>query len=382
MKGNQNQKKKSKLVKEDQSRSRRGHSENLEKAAAECASKQTLDYIRHAVAPKTTNPAPRPSSSVVYNGRVELIKMRAVGTAVVGTGGFGVVVVDPASCAGCSDRLLGWMSGSAYAGTNASTVPLAVPSGCVGLEAVGTTVTGAGLTGNVGDLYAAAVNACAIYIKPKGSATTQDGTMYLLEFPNHPDGVSTTTVQQQMSHQSTRVISGSQIGTPGFNNVLNWHPQPNYTATSASTAESDSIYFAPASALTGSLIRTPLVIHFTGTVGSTYEVEIHGSWMARGLRTQATVPNFCDSKGMEGYYNSLLFKQLSGWEGSPEHALATYHAGLVKADFELRPRAEKERLKAKAVIDSDKSMKSWSSAAVDALKFLKPMAKELGGFIL
>ncbi len=363
--------------------SKMSHSENLRRHIRELASKQTLAYIEHAVDPKNIAPAPRPNDSTTYNGRVGMTRMKAVSTLYIGANGVGFAVYDPYNSAGCSDRLLGYVTNNTFVGTLSQAITTAQPPGTNAVYPANTGYTGAGLgLSNDGTAYAACVNACGIYIKPTGSAVSQDGMIYLLETPLHPENNGTTTLAQIVNHPNTRSVAGNQVGTPGFENCLNWHPQPGLaTGFTSLPAESDSEYMAPIQSAVA-LTRAPLIIVVTGTAGASYSIEAHGSWMRRGLLADANIPNFCDALGMEMFFNSLLYSATSGWVGHPEDAVTSYHAALFKAADLTKPAAQKEREKAQAVVQAEKPTKSLITLAQEAYDFLKPVARDLAGFFL
>jgi hypothetical protein len=348
----------------------------------EIASKQLLDYVRHAVDPKGTRPAPAPGPSNGYSGMVELVPVKAVTTLTVGTGGFGVAVFDPTSCAACTDRLMGVTSLGTYVGTGATAIPMSNAATTPAITPSRTGFTGAGLTGNTGDLFDACVNAFAAYIKPEGSATTQNGMIYLLEVPNHPGGTSTLTLNDVISHRRTRSVAANQVGAPGYNNVLNYHRQ---VTQQSGGGISPPDYWSSPSAIKNTMDGVSMVIVVTGDAGTVYSLECYGSFMARGFQTNPTIIRYSDPVGDALWQNLQAHKRMSGWTGSPSLVIKSYELALGRAHAKsLAPHALHEEQKARAALDREKAKDHRSTASWmwDSAKSLAPFVKEVAGLFL
>lgn len=340
---------------------------------------QTLDWVEHAVDPKNHPPAPRPVGANVYNGHVEVPDLKCTSTLFIGTGGVGFAVIDPCNAANCTDRLLGLATQASAVTTLSSSLLFSATAGLTSLYPSRTGVTGAGLgTGNYGQDYLTAVNACGVYIKPKGSATTQDGMIYILEVPGHPvqNLVAGMTIQSVIDHERTRSIPGNQVGTPGFENVLNWHPQPPSSGPSPGYAMRDDSAYSPPQAATTSLEFAPLIVVVTGTAGASYSLEIYGSYLARGRLAKAVVPNYADILGMQAYFNMILLKRISGWMGKASDAVSAYRIALGLAHSKSLPKERRKKDKEKAKEETDSG--PWSLIH-RAAEFAKPLLREFVG---
>jgi hypothetical protein len=350
------------------------------KAASEVrasASKQLLNFVQHVVDPKRNPPAPRPQSSVTSGGHVQLLPMKSVNVLEVGSLGIGFAIIDPSGCAGCQDRALGIATTASFGGGTATTLPFSNVASHPAFYPSMTGFTGAALTNNTGLKFSAQVNACGVYLKPTGSAVNQDGMVYLLEVPLHPQMItSSLTIGNVMSHKRTRSIAGNQVGTPGFDNVLNYHPQPSLAG------QHEEEFQVP----TGSSSQTnhmSLVVIVTGTVGATYSLEVYGSWSVKGEATQADIPVYTDVLGAQAFQNAMLAKRISGWVGNPRIAMQAYHLALGLAYHKVKPIELKERDEAKAVLEAEKSKKTSSYSWLhDAIRIGRPIVKELAGFFL
>jgi hypothetical protein len=375
-------KKQSKILKEEE-KSLLASSNHISNDADNYLSKDMVKFVEHAVDPKHAPVGLRPSPSSQYTGLCQKLPVLARGTFAVGAQKFGVLSVSPSNCLGCSDRRIGIFSNTLYTGTASSPVPINTSS-------VGTDVfnvakapfSGATLTANDGDLYNALVNACAVYVKPIGSATTQNGRIFLLEVPGHPgNGISNLTLQGVMDHPRTRVIDAVQLGTPGFQNVLNWHPQT--IGVEGGAPRSDNEFAAPTSALTD-IQRSELIIVVAGDSGTEYEFEVYASYACRGSLTQPTTPMYTDPLGWAAYMNAVADKRISGWVGTAHMATSLYKGFVSKSHRRLLPKSEQELEKARARLDEEKARKGSAPTKTwfQSMKDLAPVAKEMGGFLL
>lgn len=349
--------------------------------------KQTIQYVRHSVDPKNEPFAPRPTKAAGYSGHVSGRRMYARTTLYVGTTGYGFAIIDPIDCAGCTDRPLLAVSLTSNGGIGSSLIPgSAVASQSSVVYPTGNdlpSAVGLGTNNAAGDFYATCVNTCAAYIKPIGSAVNQDGMMYILENPNHPSliGVpkaSEMTIDQVISHPRTRSIPGNQVGTPGFLNCLNFHPQ---NANADSQHFDDDDYLAPTSATT-QLGRGCMYIVVTGTPSSAYELEIYGSWLAKGLNVSPNIPNYSDVLGMEVFYNLLLHKRTSGWVGNGADVVGAYLIALRKVHLDGLPHNELLAAKSSSQKAKEAGKSHWYDTLTKVWSYAKPFVRDVAGIAL
>lgn len=342
-------------------------------------SAEMLNFLDHGVDPKRSKPSLRPASGGAYAGMHELVPMKAITSLVVGTGGWGYALIDPDSCAACADRAIGLTTTASAVSNSGSTIGIAPAAGAyVSFYPSRTGHTGAGFgAANVdGDFFQSFVSACAVYVKPVGSATTQNGMMYLLESPGHPaGGAAGPTINEVISHPRTRSITGAQIGDPSFDNVLNYHYQERVSATGALVSE----YNSPTAATTNANFRS-LIVVVQGDPGTEYNLEVYGSWGARGNSTNPTKFRWIDTLGMQSFYNLAAAKRISGWVGNdPAIVREAYRLGLGRAARRVKSKALNSEQEARAALDRSKATRPSSSWFIDLVKEATPLLKDVAG---
>lgn len=351
---------------------------HLSNNAENYLTKEMIGYIEHATDPKNNPVALRPAPSSQYAGLCQKLGVWCRGEVSVGTQGHGFMVVSPTNCAGLADCTMALYTGpsNTYGGVSAMPTSTVGHVGVYGQNVAGSNYFGSSLTGNIGQRYLSMVNACGVYIKPIGSATTQNGKIHLLEVPGHgqpgPGSVNTLSLAEVMQHQRTRVVDAVQMGTPGFQNVLNWHPQ-------SGEGVNDNDFMAP-NAISDS-VTSELYIVITGDAGTKYEFEIYASYAVRGVGVSATTPMYTDPLGWAAYCNAISDKRLSGWIGSAGVATSIYKAFTARHVKRLDSKSDRELEDARAKLDREKAEKAGRSWT-DTWKDIKPYAKELGGFVV
>lgn len=373
-------KKQSKILKEE-SLTQHDAASHISNDAENFLSKDMVKYIEHAVDPKHAPVALRPAPATQYIGLCQKLPLLFRGEFSTGTNGFGYVSVSPANCAGCSDRLIALSTNATYTGSSASPISIGGAAGISIHYPSKSPFTGASLVANDGEQFQSMVNACGVYVKPVGSATTQNGRMFLLEVPGHPgNGVGNLTLDEIMSHPRTRVISAIQLGSPGFQNVLNWHPQVLSTAT---VVGNDNSFRAPQAAAT-TIAQSELIIVATGDALTKYEFEIYASYACRGSFTQPTSPMYSDPLGWAAYSNAVSDKRISGWVGTSSMASSIYKGFASRSIRKLQPQSVQDLEKARAKLDDAKAAKTGAAPSnwFSSMKKLAPVAKEMGGFLL
>ncbi len=359
------------------------HMVSADKSIQDIVSKETIRYMEHMVDPKNVPSVPMPATGHGRPGLVRKIPMKAIINVTVGSGGYGFLTVDPQNALACTDRAIAIGSIGAYTGTSASYLEPAVTAGSSLAYATNTGFTAAGLgsANGTGKYFEAKVNACGIYVDPISAALDQNGKMFLLEVPLHPafnNQVETLTLGEVENHPRTRSIRATQLD-PAFQNVVNWHPVNDIYSGSANN-------FAAPTAASTTLGGQVLVVVFTGTPGTQYQVSVYGSWLARGLHSGANTPQWCDPVGISDIFNLTVIKRISGWEGDAAQTIRLYKAAMLRAHQYQLPQAEVERDKAVAALDNSKAQalsNKKSSKSPDwwnIIQELKPVAKAAAGF--
>lgn len=363
-------------------------SQHLSNDAENFLSKDMIKYVEHAVDPKHAPVGLRPAPASQYTGLCQKLPVLCRGVFETGTTGIGSLSVSPSFNRGLGDRALAVFTNKDLTLTTSSPVPYQG----IGIAGVSyappakSPFLQSGLGTNDGDLLNVMTNACAVYVKPIGSATTQNGRIFLLEVPGHPgNGVGTLSFQDVMDHPRTRVIDAVQLGTPGFQNVLNWHPQSLAFQSASGHETDDNSFAAPGSlAVPTSFTNSELIVVVTGDATTKYEFEVYASFACRGRLTQPTVPMYTDPLGWAAYMNAVSDKRVSGWVGSASLASSIYKGFASKSIRAQQPKAVQELEKARARLDEEKARKSGQvhKTWYESMKDLAPVAKELGGFLL
>lgn len=322
-------------------------------------------YLEYLVDPRGNQMGRVPYGPGFYK-RSSAVEVVCRGTVAVGTLGNGWLLVSPSNAGPTSNGICAVTTTAAYASLQP---PYAIGAGSAATSWAEAPYTLPQTPENV--LYR--VVACAIYLTPTGSATAQDGTLYMLEYPGHMcDVMSDTTFQ---SHPETRTVRAIQLGDPSILNVLNWHPMRAYQSsiTGAGVLGStpvDDFAFRATPAGIGTTFNYPeLGVCISGTTGTQFAFEIRCGYEVIGAAAVAPQPTVYDSRGMDLVFNTLSMKGISGWIGKPSHAEHAYYAAARKAQ---------DRIK------SGKASKgaSWADKYLNGAKDVLALAREVGGFLL
>jgi hypothetical protein len=175
--------------------------------------------------------------------------------------------------------------------------------------------------------------AFAIYVKPLGTANTQDGIMWMLEEPNHDD-LDILPMNSVPSHLRSRRVSSRNSKT-GEDVVLNFHPKmggnPAYNM-------GDFFYHALPSGSTTTLNSGPTThfIYFSSPAGTAgWSVEIYGIYAAVGSLVNPTHTSLQDTRGWDLIANAMATKTESGWVGKASEANHSYLTSIVQTGRQL-----------------------------------------------
>jgi len=361
------------------------------KASGKERVQQDLDSILRGSRDRLSKPAERYANAIVdpkgaketrvptliggYSEATSSIKVKSRGQVAVGTGGYGFIVAGPTAAGPMSDCSSALYTTAAYNGTGTAKMPggpiANVPN------ALYTNAPFKGADALAPNELQFRTVASAIYITPTGSATSQNGMIYLLETPGHDEILGTginQTLAEITAHDRTRTIRGVQTGDPSCKNVLNWHPMMAglaYTASNQIFAVNDDLMFRGAPQLANTaIISGEMFVIVTGTVGATYDFELVTMYEIRGSAAGSKKPCFYDQRGFDLVLNGLGSKVISGWVGTPHEAERAYHHAITE-------KARKERaLDAPDQRAADKQHDSpwW--------KDLIHLSKQVAGFIL
>lgn len=352
---------------------------HLSNSAENYLSPNMIRYIEHAVDPKRNPVALRPAPASQYCGLCQKVPVLCRGRFAAGVNGVGSVMVDPFTNLGCQDRALAVFTDATYAGTAATAVPYSAGAGSYPLYPDKAPFTAASISAN-SDQMISLVNACGLYVKPIGSATTQNGTLFLLEVPGHPGTAAGMTFNDLMNHPRTRLIDAVQLGSPNFQNVLNWHPQNSYN-------DHENVFEAPVGAFT-SLKHAALAVVFVGDAGTSFEFEVYSSYAIRGSLSFPTTPMYVDPLGWAAYLNAIADKRVSGWVGSAGVATSIYKGFAARSVHRQLPKSVHDEQKARALLDREKAKKGQKTGGPpsktwgELFKEVSPLVKQLGGFAL
>jgi hypothetical protein len=198
----------------------------------------------------------------------------------------------------------------------------------------------------------------SVSIQPTGSALGQDGSIVLLEAPNHLTLVG-EDYETLASYKNAREMSAIKFSRQDEKIVLNWHPRGRTDGSNPfefrySTTANTSPY-TPSNGIVAA-------IGVKATKDLTFLCEFYAIYECRGYFVSNPSATFVDSREMDLAMNVFRQKKLSGWIGREHHVVEAYNHALVKARHEEQP-------------DSQKWTKLWESA-----KRLWSFAREVGGF--
>jgi hypothetical protein len=227
--------------------------------------------------------------------------------------------------------------------------------------------------------------AAAVYVQPTGSATSQNGAIYLVESQNHK--TVGATFQLLESDLTCRLVRGVQTGDPSIENVVNWHPKFTVTPYPPNVYSDGSFFndFAfrtpNTQASNPQLDDTHLAVIVEGNVGAVYHYEVFGVYELVGPIVSPLRPRYYDDAGWSSIQNAISTKALSGWVGKPTQAIESYKRAVVTtaADADdLEPEPERTLKKA---TQSSSSTSSLGDLVKDLAPSLGDIAKVAIGFL-
>jgi len=178
----------------------------------------------------------------------------------------------------------------------------------------------------------------ALRITPRGSMTSQDGTIAFLEIPGHVGQYGTTsfdgsTYNYFLSHPRTRVVRAAQLGDPSVVNQLNWHPQaadnaPVINSGYPEQAAINDIKFRPFNATNTTAQFGDCHLLVSATPGLQFEIEFVGVWEVKGAKATGLKPSIQDAHASAIIFNTLCRQKLSGLVGKPFEFRGAYQAPL------------------------------------------------------
>lgn len=335
------------------------------------------------------SPASRPPYNLGgFQGRTELVSTKCNVDFFTGANGVGFLVANPTKCGPLSDRILALYTIAA----NTYVLGSAIPAGPLAGNALALNWA----TGTIGtstswaqSQYSYRCVAFAIYIYPMGSATAQQGEIYLFENPTH---ISTgQTIASVEASPYTRAIRGVQTGDPEIENVLNWHPRKcawgNFVTSPPVTADVDlymddfSFLNAPTLAQAPNMGEAPIIVTISGAAGAAYHAEVHGVYECIGTAARNLKPAYMDTRGWDLISSAFATKILSGWVGTSREARIGYnHAIVSKAMKEDDVSQETEKVLRGSSMDQS-HVKSESSI-LPFIEEVAGIAKSVAGFLL
>ncbi len=371
----------------DEERATSDEAASVISACREQLSKPALKHLEMLVDTKRAAPARPVYSMGGAEQQSMLIQTKAAVDIVVGSGGVGFALVNPVTAGPTTDRPCMLYSNNAATLTSAAGLPV---------QASGTVAAKSWTTGALWASTAAWSRyqgsyrcvACTLYISPIGSATSQNGDLYLFESSTHQSsGLTTDAV---ISALQCRAVRGVQTGDPSVENAVNWHPKVaiQYFASQSAVDGGyiDDFRFRVAQsfvtdATMGDFHIAALV---TGSAGAQYHVEVYAVYELVGTACYNLRPRYLDDAGWSSIQNAINRKMISGWVGTGASAIKGYKHAVVqtaaKAD-DLEPEAERElRPKTRGPgKDTDSGFLGMVQGLAPALGEL---AKEAVGFIL
>lgn len=349
-------------------------------------SKPAVKHLEMLADPKRAKPTRPVYSEGGYYDQSQLVETKAVVDFAIGTAGVGFILINPVTCGVTNDRPCAVYSTATCSLNAANGLPVTGGSGINPLP----WSTGGLAPSGVGGFTRAQLSyrcvACALYVMPTASATSQNGEIYLWESDLHTSG--SVTFAQVAGALRTRVIRGVQTGDPSIENVVNWHPKNSvYGFNTAGTADAmfinDFTFRQPQSLATDSTMGdTHLACIATGAAGTLFHAEIFAVFEVVGTSAYDLKPRFVDDAGWNHIANALGRKAISGWVGKGAQVQNAYKHAVVQtaaSNNALEDAAEKE-LKEPVRKNGD------SSSFLDGIRKLAPalgdLAKEAVGFML
>ncbi len=324
---------------------------SVSNGARDQLSRPARQYMDAIVSPETAKPCGIPTLLGGEPGLTGKMKLKVRGTVHTGTAGFGFIGLAGYGNGFYENRAIGLYSDQTYAaGTVPSSTATAGVNGILFTESPYTAAAAA----TDQDIVSWRLVGLSVSIMPRGSALSQDGSICLLETPNHRNVVG-LTYTALATYRNAREISGIKFGDQKDKIVLNYHPrgvdQNPFEFTFQTTANSSPAVISP-----------DAIIAISATAGLTFQFEVFAIYECRGFKVNNAKATFVDSRGMDLAMNVFRQKKLSGWLGQTHHAVEAYNHALVKAREEENP-------------DHQKWSKLWKQA-----KSLWGFAREIGGF--
>jgi hypothetical protein len=340
--------------------------DDMERQNREFVSKAAMDYWNFLSDPFNNKPCRPVWFDGAYTGNTGLVSGHLKGVAQVGSGGYGFIslTMGRGPTTKVADAPISYTNGS-YAGTAATVIDV----GAVGVNYAALTDVPYDSTEGYSQLLWRPV-AAAIKVTPRGSMTSQDGVITMLEIPGHNNlffstqyGVQSyvTTVQ----HPRTRIIRGAQLGDPSVVNQMNWHPQMSNSDGStnsggANYVVNDTVFRSFNLSNTTRQIGE-LLVQFEATANLQFEFEAILVWETKGAKAVGLRPSIQDAHASAIIFNTLCRQRLSGMVGKPHEFRASYQTAMHES-------ARKTVAKAKDWLEVGKDVAS--------------IAKEVAGFLL
>lgn len=337
-------------------------------------------YVEHFLDPANFAAEPAPVMGG-YTGMVGVEDLKCDFSLPVGSANYGALMVDPFTSAACADRAVAWNYTESSAVVPAWGLPYTTDAQTTVHYPFATRYAAGFNSNNVGTMFSAKPNACAIYIRPESSVLDQNGMLYLLEIPLHPlSGGSSgnkLTVESVLNHRRTRVLSAVSLNSNQYVNCLNYHIQDG-------VSNSDDMLNNGWSAPTGATFtasRQALAVVVTGTPGTVYNIQVRGSWLTKGVSVDANRVQLANPICAAALANTAIRKRISGWSGPPDVIIKLFKAALHKQVRILVGQGEVEKAKALVEESSGSKPSAWSHVWTAAKK-LAPIAGELLGLAI
>lgn len=299
----------------------------------------------------------------------------------VGSAGYGFAVINPTTC-GPTKNPVGWYSTPAFGGVSASTFALPQP-GLVTFAYADPALANS----NVGDYSQRffRTTACGVYISPSGSATSQNGRIFLHEAAGHSVRASQVTLGDIKSSRRTRPIRGTQMGDQAILNLLNWHPK-NGAAWDKSTTPvpggdpngnflngfvNDVTFRSFPGTFAIDLIQNcELVILVTGEVGAIYDVDVLSYYELIGPLVDVNIPVVVSGEQFDIVRNGLAQKQISGAVGKPREIAKAYEVAVEHVHRTAHGKAVPDQPWYRSLIETAKDVGGFALAASSAVNSL------------
>jgi hypothetical protein len=223
-----------------------------------------------------------------------------------------------------------------------------------------------------------------MYAYPTGSATTQNGDLFLFELENHKYDLA-TTYQGIASALSTRVVRGVQTGDPSIENVVNWHPKFTISGTTTygdNEIQNDFTFRQAQSVVTDPTVQPQFGVFMQAAPGTVFHVEVFAVYELIGTIVANPRPRYYDDQSWCKIQNALARKAQAGWVGKSSQIIGSYkHAVVQTAASADDLESESQKTLSKAVKGAPAS-KGWLDSIMDLAPALGDVAKTAAGFLL